>query len=123
MQTRQKISRWYIEFLNQKGLFHAKWAEQMTLGTVPRQVNSFLCPPERTNRDLINILKEDGIEARTYFSPACHQQQTFSSFRHAGLDTTETISSRVINLPTWEEMREDDVRMVVEVLAGRGTGK
>jgi dTDP-4-amino-4,6-dideoxygalactose transaminase len=122
MKTRQKISRWYIEIMNQKGLFHANWAGQKTQGMVPRQVNSFLCPPDRTNRDLIHLLQENGIEARTYFSPACHQQHTFASFRHSGLDTTETISSRVINLPTWEEMRKEDVRAVVDALA-EGTEK
>lgn len=118
MRVRQNISQWYNETMTQKGLFHAKWTAQKTLGTVPRQVNSFLCPPGQLNRALVDLLHEHNIEARSYFAPACHQQKTFSMFRHSRLDTTEGISMRVINLPTWEEMGEDDVRAVIDVLAG-----
>ncbi|NMC73724.1 MAG: aminotransferase class I/II-fold pyridoxal phosphate-dependent enzyme [Geobacteraceae bacterium] len=122
MQTRLQISRWYVDAMTQKGLFDANWVEQKTLGTVPRQVNSFLCPPNRTNNVLIDLLREKGIEARSYFFPACHQQKTFEMFQHSGLETTEGISARVINLPTWEEMSKDDVWAVIDALAG-GTAK
>lgn len=118
IQARLKISRWYVETMTQKGLFVANWVEQKTFGTVPRQVNSFLCPANRTNRVLVDLLREKGIEARTYFAPACHQQKTFEIYPHSGMNTTEGISARVINLPTWEEMSEDDVRTVIDALVG-----
>jgi dTDP-4-amino-4,6-dideoxygalactose transaminase len=117
IQIRKNISRWYIEEMHARGFFQAKWAQQKTLGMVPRQVNSFLCPPDRTNKSIVQTLQGKGIEARTYFSPACHQQQMFSSFKHSDLAVTEEISSRVINLPTWEEMDKDDIRKVVDILA------
>jgi len=114
--TRERISNWYDKILQQSGLLRGGWALQRTEGRIPHQFMNILCPRGQRNVDFVNKLAAKGIEARTYFSPPCHQQHEFSRFTTGKMLSTENICHRVINLPFWEEMTLNDVKTVIEGL-------
>jgi dTDP-4-amino-4,6-dideoxygalactose transaminase len=62
-------------------------------------------------------LEKVGVQARTYFSPACHQQASFRHCPRTRVDVTERLSRRIVSLPLWEEMGRFEVEKVVKGLA------
>jgi dTDP-4-amino-4,6-dideoxygalactose transaminase len=114
LKTRMKIHQWYLEQLNQKNLLKKGWLVQKTNGKIAYQFMPVLCPEGQSNIDFIQRLANQGIEARTYFSPACHQQSQFKSYPHTSLLVTENMSKRIISLPLWEEMDLNHVILVIE---------
>lgn len=116
--NRDTIKALYMEQLEREGLLERGWAVQRTRSSVVQQFMSILSPDSRCNRDVIEALAADSVEARTYFSPACHQQKRFLSCPRASLEVTGHLSRHIVSLPLWEEMDEDVVRRIVRVLAG-----
>ncbi|MBA4494328.1 DegT/DnrJ/EryC1/StrS family aminotransferase [Paenactinomyces guangxiensis] len=114
LKTRMKIHQWYLEKLNQKKLLEKGWHVQKTNGKIAYQFMPALCPEGQSNIDFIQRLANKKIEARTYFSPACHQQSQFKSCPHTSLFVTENLSKRIISLPLWEEMDLNHVIFVIE---------
>jgi dTDP-4-amino-4,6-dideoxygalactose transaminase len=114
LKTRMKIHQWYLEQLNQKNLLKNGWLVQKTNGKIPHQFMPVLCPEGQSNIEFTQRLANQGIEARTYFSPACHQQSQFKTCPHTSLWVTENISNRIISLPLWEEMDLNHVILVIE---------
>ena len=117
IKTRQQIYTWYLELLIQKDLLDKGWTIQKTKGEIPYQFMPICCPEDQNNSDIIHLLKSQNIEARTYFSPPCHQHTLFRGFPHTPLTVTEKISSQIVSLPLWEEMTNQDVRLIIEGLA------
>lgn len=115
-QKRQQIFEWYIDEFNNWKLFAKGWEIQSIRGKVPFQFFSSLCPSDELNVDYIQKLQRNRIEARTYFSPACHQQKQFRECPRTDLTVTECLSRRVLSLPLWEEMQRDQVEEVAKVL-------
>jgi len=115
-ERRKTIIGYYRRELQQQDLMQRGWSVQKLQGQVPLQFFSMLSPDPPGNRELIRRLAAHSIEARTYFSPACHQQKQFQSCPHSDLQVTERIADRIISLPLWEEMKEDTVGRIVEVL-------
>jgi dTDP-4-amino-4,6-dideoxygalactose transaminase len=68
-------------------------------------------------RDIIASLAERGIETRAYFFPPIHEQRFFRPFAGRALPMTEDLSRRVITLPFYSSISEDDMNVVVEALA------
>ncbi|MFJ5713985.1 DegT/DnrJ/EryC1/StrS family aminotransferase [Neobacillus sp. NPDC093127] len=114
IKTRQQIHTWYAEELSQKNFIDKGWTLQKTCGEIPYQFMPLCCPRGERNDDIIRSLASQNIEARTYFAPPCHQQQLFIGYPHRPLPVTDEISSRIVSLPLWEEMTNQDVRLVVE---------
>lgn len=116
VQERQEIYKWYKEaFLSLPSLNN--WKLQHTEGTIAHQFMPALCPENENSELYIKLLAADGIEARTYFSPACHQQKLFSPFKRTGMPVTDSLSDRILSLPLWEGMEKEDVRRVAGVLS------
>lgn len=113
---RLAIYEWYIELLNKKGLFKDGWATQKLAGSVPHQFMSVLCPEYTTNLSVVDLLAKHRIEARTYFSPPCHQHLQFYSSDFDDLSVTNQISQKIISLPLWEGMNYETVVGIVEVI-------
>lgn len=120
IKTRRQIYQWYVQQAGELGLFKIGWDMQKTNGEIVYQLVSALCPEGQSNKDFINRLSENGIESRSYFCPACHQHTKFRHCSHSDLSVTENISSRVINFPTWEEMKREDISRVVLNLQLKG---
>ena len=114
---RKLIHEWYMDRFEAARLFSRGWRQQKSEGEIPRQIVSFLCPERQSNLDYVERLAKHQVESRTYFCPPCHQQPLFQGCPRSGMSVTEDVSGRVINLPTWEEMSEDDVARVVRLLS------
>ncbi|MBT2291612.1 DegT/DnrJ/EryC1/StrS family aminotransferase [Paenibacillus albidus] len=115
--VRQSIKETYISKMDNLGLFNQGWDYHRTTGEVAHQNVSILCPKGHLAIEIVSMLGEYGVEARTYFSPACHQQSFFAKYPSSDLSVTEEIASRVINLPLWEELVDEEIDYVIEALA------
>ncbi len=116
-KIRACIYEWYLEQLGRADFFSRGWLAQNMQGEIPNQFASFLCPSGQSSIKYVTKLALHRVESRTYFSPPCHHQPLFQSYPFSGKSVTEEVSSRVINLPTWEEMNEGDVKTVIELLS------
>lgn len=116
-KIRQCIYHWYLEQFGRVNLFSRGWLTQNAHGEIPNQFASFLCPSGQSNIIYVTKLALHRVESRIYFSPPCHQQPLFQLCPCSGMSVTDEISSRVINLPTWEEMNEVDVETVIKLLS------
>lgn len=77
------------------------------------------------NTELRDVLQSGlvaaGIEARTYYSPALHQQKYFcEAARVNDLAVTDKICSRIISVPLHPYMAEGDVQLVIDELQKGG---
>ncbi|MFB0844196.1 DegT/DnrJ/EryC1/StrS family aminotransferase [Paenibacillus oleatilyticus] len=115
-ERRKTIIGYYRRELQQENLLQRGWSAQQMQGQVPLQFFSLLSPDSPGNREIIRRLASHSIEARTYFSPACHQQKQFQSCPHSDLQVTERVADRIVSLPLWEEMNEATVGRIVKVL-------
>src|SRR5262245_33447382 len=67
--------------------------------------------------ELIERLKEHGVETRAYFYPPVHEQRLFRKYADRTLPRTESLSRRVLTLPFYTRMTSDDIEYVVDALA------
>ena len=66
---------------------------------------------------LIARLLERGIETRAYFYPPVHEQRWFSKYADRPLPRTESLARRVLTLPFFTRMTDEDMDYVVECLS------
>lgn len=114
INARQQVYKWYLEQLNNRDLLSQGWRVQEAKGKIPYQFMPICCQEWQHNSDVIKLLANQNIEARTYFSPACHQHHLFKNYPHTILPITEKISKQIISLPLWEEMTREDVCQIIE---------
>ena len=79
-----------------------------------------VAPGFPVSRDrLIEILHAEGVLARRYFWPGCHNMQPYRSlYPHAGLvlSNTKLASERVVVLPTGSAMHSDTINGIASIL-------
>ncbi|MGR6765231.1 DegT/DnrJ/EryC1/StrS family aminotransferase [Paenibacillus sp. T2-29] len=119
-ENRRTIYEYYLQELLQADLLERGWSIQKTQGSVVHQFIPLLSPDSHTNQEVVKLLASNSIEARTYFSPACHQQKQFQSYTRSTLRVTEHIAKHIVSLPLWEELDEIIVRRIVNVLGSLG---
>ena len=72
------------------------------------------------NRDLlVEILHSENVLARRYFYPGCHQMEPYQSlYPHAGhfLNNTETLTQRVVSLPTGTAVGEIEIQALCQII-------
>ncbi len=117
--ARQQIYGLYLQHFTRLKMFEEGWVVQESEGSIPHQFFSVLCPEDELNINIAEWLASHQIESRTYFSPACHQHRLFSCYSSKTLQVTERICERILSLPLWEEMKEDDVEMITERLRAK----
>jgi len=115
-RVRQGIYANYQALMTERGMLARGWALQQITGSVPHQFMGVLCPAGRSNEQYIRALEQRGIQARKYFSPACHEQPLFQGSPATSLAVTRDVSSRTLNLPLWEDLQPADVLRVVDAL-------
>ncbi|EHS57678.1 DegT/DnrJ/EryC1/StrS family aminotransferase [Paenibacillus sp. Aloe-11] len=115
-ENRRTIYEYYLQELLQADLLERGWSLQKVQGSVVHQFIPILSPDAHTNQEVVKLLASNSIEARTYFSPACHQQKQFQSYTRSTLHVTEHITKHIVSLPLWEELDEIIVRRIVNVL-------
>ncbi|MBI2252748.1 MAG: DegT/DnrJ/EryC1/StrS family aminotransferase [Armatimonadetes bacterium] len=116
IKIRQIIYATYLEYFKKIKLLEKGWKFQEILSKPVPQFISLLCNPLQNNKLYIEHLAKHNIEARTYFSPACHQQKQFKAFKRTTLLITEEISKHILSLPLWEDMTKNDILRVVETI-------
>jgi dTDP-4-amino-4,6-dideoxygalactose transaminase len=67
--------------------------------------------------EIIAELKEAGVETRAYFCPPVHEQRYFAQFSDRRLPRTERLARRVITLPFFTSITQDEMDFVVNALA------
>lgn len=93
---------------------------QESQGSVVHQFISIHSPDSLSNGEVVETLASSSIEARTYFSPACHQQKQFQGYSRDSLQVTEQLAKHIVSLPLWEELDEIIIRRIVKVLGSLG---
>jgi dTDP-4-amino-4,6-dideoxygalactose transaminase len=66
---------------------------------------------------LVTALRCDGIDSRNYFDPPVHRQRSYSHIEHQNLPVTDDVAKRVIALPMFTELTDDDIDRIVDVIA------
>jgi len=117
VSLRSEIYAAYAENLGQLGLLTAGWQLQAQRGRVAHQFVALATPVGLLNTAAVTQLARHSVEARTYFSPACHEQPQFAQSSCASLKVTEDLSRRIVSLPLWDDIGPQRVRRVCEALA------
>jgi dTDP-4-amino-4,6-dideoxygalactose transaminase len=92
-------------------------AERNNYQYVVLEVDPDLCP--RNRDEIVEALHLQNIIARKYFWPGCHRMEPYRSLQpNAGLllEKTETISARVIVLPTGQMVDVDTINFICNVI-------
>ena len=118
IMIRKELSRLYRKHMESKSMMAHGWVLQASKEEIPGQFIPILCPPNYPNNDVVMKLAEKEIECRTYFSPPCHQQNSFCAYPSGKLTDTNNIAQRILSLPLWEGMTEDDIIYIVEAMSG-----
>jgi dTDP-4-amino-4,6-dideoxygalactose transaminase len=66
---------------------------------------------------LVLALAAEGIDTRNYFDPPVHRQHAYRHVVHDDLPDTEVVSSRILALPMFTDLRDDEVERVADVIA------
>ncbi|MEB3100431.1 DegT/DnrJ/EryC1/StrS family aminotransferase [Ferviditalea candida] len=120
ISRRRALHGLYVHLIRETGLLSQGWVLQQENGQIAYQFFSILSPAGVDNLDVVDYLAGKQIQARNYFSPACHQHPLFRSFHRSDMEATEEVASRVLSLPLWEDMTENEIRCVVEELGRYG---
>lgn len=113
---RRELFSKYVASMKETSLLSEGWTLQKIQCDIAYQFLPILCPADKNNQDISEKLKTIGIEVRTYFSPACHQQPQFSNNRSKHLQTTDSICERIISLPMWDKMTDYEVKYITQTL-------
>lgn len=66
---------------------------------------------------VLQRLRDNGVEARTYYSPPIHLQPQFVDAQRVGtLSSTENLVSRVLSVPVYSDMTGEEIAIVVDTL-------
>lgn len=65
---------------------------------------------------LMQVLAAEGVVAKTYFAPACHQLEPYSRGAHRNLPVTEKLANQVIALPTGTRTGTEDIRRICSII-------
>jgi len=67
---------------------------------------------------LIKHLDEELIDARVHYPIPCHKQPVFTKHpqHNVNMETTDSISTKLVAIPVFHEMRDDEVERVIAAL-------
>lgn len=72
--------------------------------------------------EVMQHLADAGVETRAYFYPPIHEQTFFRQYATRPLPMTEALSRRVITLPFYTTITEDEMRRVTDALVDAAAG-
>lgn len=72
----------------------------------------------KSRDDLVKYLRDSGVGASVHFAPAVHEMKAFcdSKFHSDNLLNTKDVASRIISLPMYPDMIDEDIIYVSEVI-------
>lgn len=113
---RQKKARYFLDRIRKETAFE-------TLAWPDSVVHTFkdftVLVPESVSHlraDAMAIARARGVDTRAYFHPPVHEQQLFRRFADRPLPWTEAVARRVITLPFYTAITEEEMDHVVETL-------
>jgi dTDP-4-amino-4,6-dideoxygalactose transaminase len=62
-------------------------------------------------------LLAEGVQTRMYFHPPVHHQTAYAHEPHVELPVTDELAARVLSLPIYPALADDDVDRIVELIA------
>jgi len=117
MTERTKRARYYFDRIRKmSGFIPCAWPDNVvhTFKDLTIQTPEHL----QCKRDsVIAFLKDRGIETRAYFFPPLHEQRFFQAYVDRPLPATERFSRRVITLPFFTTITEEQMDYVADALA------
>jgi dTDP-4-amino-4,6-dideoxygalactose transaminase len=117
LEARASRAAFYTAQIHAATSFRVIAAPGGTLSTY-KDYTVLLPPAFKANRDaIVQFLAARGIETRAYFFPPIHEQTFFRPYADRPLPVTEDLSRRVITLPFYTSITEDEMRAVARVLA------
>jgi dTDP-4-amino-4,6-dideoxygalactose transaminase len=73
--------------------------------------------PPRSSPEVAHSLLHLGIETRAWWGEGCHVQPAFAACPRGPLPVTEDLGGRVLGLPHFPDMREEDVERVARAVS------
>ncbi len=69
--------------------------------------------------ELVDFLRQQGVLARKYFYPGCHEMEPYrsSDFPKGDLGNTNLLTQRVLSLPNGTAVSAEDVRKVIKLIS------
>ena len=117
LQTRQDKARVYADLIEARTAFEVMSAPDGIVSTY-KDFTIVLPPSLKGRRDhLMDELARRGVETRAYFFPPIHEQTYFRKFADRPLPVTEDLSRRVVTLPFYTTITDQEMRFVAEALA------
>lgn len=116
IKTRQEKAKKYQERIESETSFRLVTGSNNTIHTY--KDFTILVPQKLKDKrdEIINFLKNEGVETRAYFYPPVHEQTYFRKYANRALPKTEDYSRRVITLPFYTSITDEEVEMVTQAL-------
>lgn len=116
VEKRRKIASWYLEFLKDYGELIQFPVEKNYAKNVYWLFSIVFKDKVKKTRDkIIESLEKKGVETRPFFYPI-YDMPPYKKYVNKALPVTEKIALRGINLPTYFDLRKDDVREICDSL-------
>ena len=116
MASRRSTFHRYREALSPLGICFQPNAENSSL-----QCCSISCVTHEQKVSVLASLEAHGVQARDYYNPPLHLQPYFAEMTEllvpSDLSATEDLCSRIISLPVCDDMRTEEVELVVEAVS------
>jgi len=61
-------------------------------------------------------LLAEGVDTRKYFDPPLHRQRAYAHLEHHRLPVTDAVSSSVLSLPVFPDLRDEHVERIAEIV-------
>jgi dTDP-4-amino-4,6-dideoxygalactose transaminase len=108
-----KIMEWYTQALARiPGVaLHPGYGEGWATGTTSVILPSASAP------QVAALLLRSGVETRSWWGQGCHVQPAFAGCPRGELPVTEDLGGRVLGLPHYPDLEEEDVWHIATVLA------
>jgi dTDP-4-amino-4,6-dideoxygalactose transaminase len=115
-ERQRKARRYYTQIQEHTNFENLPWPEQVIHTFKDFTVLMPAAKPhEREN--VMGFLKSQGVETRAYFSPPVHEQGMFKQYADRALPRTESLSRRVITLPFYASITDEEIDYVVHALS------
>ena len=75
---------------------------------------SILLKSKASRDGMMKFLKSKGVETRTFFYPIHHQPYYASRYSNMTFPVSDSLSDRGVNLPSGNQLTEDEIRYVCE---------
>lgn len=113
---RQRKAQYFLDEINKRTSYELlPWPENVT--HTFKDFTVLVPEPKTERRDAaMDSLKSQGVETRAYFYPPVHEQQMFARYTDRSLPRTESLSRRVITLPFYTSITNEEMDYVVDAL-------